>query len=252
MSGSRNTAGRLIGWIGKALSRALRLIAGGAVVGAITLHDASAADRRSTAADPTKPMPFDLPAQPLASALESYSVSSGWQVLYNSRLAAGRQSSAVKGEITPGVALRMLLAGTGLMPQYRAVDGAILIPDPMATLAPNEIADEVDPSLKGYYGLIQTKLERAFCASAAIRAEGYRIALGFWIGPSGTVTRMMLLSSSGRSDIDESFDRAVRSLVIGAAPPAGFAQPVVLLVTPELVGKCGAADPGIGPIRTAQ
>jgi hypothetical protein len=252
LAGSRNIARRLICSSGKVLSRALRLVAGGALVGAIALHSAAGADRRNTAADPTKPMPFDLPAQPLASALESYSVSSGWQVIYNGRLTAGRQSSAVKGDFTPGAALRMLLAGTSLIPQYRAVDGAILVPDPMATLGPDEIADNVAPSLKGYYGLIQTKLERAFCASPPIRVGAYRVALGFWIGSSGTVTRMVLLSSSGRADIDDSFDRAVRSLAIGMAPPAGFAQPVVLLVTPELVGKCGAVDTRMRPIRTAQ
>jgi hypothetical protein len=239
-------------WSGKTLRWTLRLIAGSALVGAIASNDAAGADGRSTAADPTMAMPFDLPAQPLASALESYSVSSGWQVMYNGRLAAGRHSSAVKGEFTPGAALRMLLAGTGLMPEYKAVDGAILIPDPMATLAPAEIADDVDPSLRRYFGLIQTKLERAFCASPALRAGAYRVALGFWIGSSGAVTRMVLLSSSGRADIDDSFDRAVRSLAIGAGPPAGFAQPVVLLVTPELVNKCSAVDMTTHPVRAAQ
>lgn len=174
-------------------------------MGAMALHSAAGADRRSTAADPTKPMSFDLPAQPLASALENYSVSSGWQIIYNGRLAAGRQSSAVKGLFTPDAALRRLLAGTGLIPQYKSADGVILVPDPMAALAPNEIADEVDPSLKSYYGLIQTKLEQAFCASPLIRAGAYRVTLGFWIGSSGTVTRMVQLSSSGRADVDESF-----------------------------------------------
>src|SRR6202000_1759255 len=122
-----------------------------------------------------------------------------------------------------------------------------LAPDPMASLAPEEIADNVNPSLKGYFGLIQTQLARAFCASDQIRAGAYRIALSFWIGPSGNVTQLALLSSTGRADIDERFGQAVGSLALGAAPPAGLSQPVVLLVTPDLVSKCDGADTGAHP-----
>ncbi len=244
----RSAAGWALCRDSKALYGALRLIAGVALVGAAAVQGALAEDRRGAAADLTGTIAFDLPAQRLEAALEAYSVASGWQVVYNASLAARRRSSDVKGEFTPDAALRTLLAGTGLMPQYKAADGAILVPDPMATLGPDEIADDVGPSLKNYYGLIQTGLKRAFCASRQIRTGAYRIALGFWIGPSGAVTRVTQLGSTGRADIDESFNRAVGSLSIGAAPPAGFNQPVVLLVTPDLVGKCNAADAGMHPI----
>ena len=231
----------------KALYGALRLIAAIALVGAAALHGALADDRRGTTADPTRAIAFDLPAQPLESALEAYSVASGWQVVYNASLAARRRSSDVKGDFTPDAALRALLAGTGLMPQYKAADGAILVPDPMATLAPDDIADVVDPSLKDYYGLVQTGLKRVLCASRQIRTGSYRIALelldriahGDACGASG---------STGRVDIDESFNRAVGRSPSGAAPPAGFSQPVVLLVTPDLVAKCNAVDASMPPI----
>ncbi len=211
-----------------------------------------AAERSGREANPTRQILFDVPAQPLESALESYSVTSGWQVIYNGSLEDGRRSSDLKGSFTPDAALRELLAGTGLIPQYKAVDSVILVPDPMAALAPDEIADDVDPSLRSYYGLIQTALTRAFCASPQIRTGSYRMAVSFWIGKSGTVTRMAPLNSTGRSDIDESFSRAVGSLSVGAAPPAGFAQPVVLLVTPDLVGKCSAPDPNMQSVGTTQ
>lgn len=246
------TAGRFFRRDTKALSRVLRLIAGIALVSATAVQGAVAEDRDAGAADPTKPIAFELPAQPLASALESYSVISGWQVIYNGGLEADRRSSDVRGDFTPDAALRKLLAGTGLMPQYKAADSVILVPDPMATLAPDEIADDVDPSLRSYYGHIQTALERALCMSAQIRAGSYRVAFSLWIGPSGTVTRLALLSSTGRVDIDEKFIRAIGSLSVDAGPPAGFAQPVVLLVTPDLVGKCGAPVLTVPPIRATQ
>jgi hypothetical protein len=236
----------------KALCRTLRLVAGIALVGTTSAQGTAALDQRRGAAEPAKLMMFDLPAQPLASALESYSVASGWQVIYNASLAIGRRSSDVKGNFTPDFALRLLLAGTDLMPQYKAADGVLLVPDPTATLAPDEMADDVDASFKDYYGLIQTGLKHAFCASPQIRSGSYRISFGFWMGSSGTVVRMALLSTTGRADIDEGFERAVRSLSVGAAPPAGFAQPVVLLVTPDLLGKCDRIDSSVQPIRAVQ
>ena len=51
-------------------------------------------------------MTFDLPVQPLVSALETYGAVSGWQVVYDGALAKGRQSAAVKGRFAPDVALR--------------------------------------------------------------------------------------------------------------------------------------------------
>jgi hypothetical protein len=233
---------------GAAVARSLRWSAVATLLlGALTLP--AVADQRSAAADPARPMAFDLPAQPLASALEGYSIASGWQVIYNGSLADGRRSTGVKGEFTPDAALRLLLAGTGLAPHYKAADSVILQPDPNAAPRPAATADTVDPALEDYYGLIQTGLQRALCASPQIRTGGYRLALGFWIGASGSVTRAALLGSTGRADIDASFEQAVRSLSIGAAPPVGFAQPVVLLVTPDLVARCGAAGAPVQPAR---
>jgi outer membrane biosynthesis protein TonB len=73
--------------------------------------------------------------------------------------------------------------------------------------------------------------------------------IGFWMGSSGTVTRTALVTSTGRTDIDQAFDRAVRTLSIGEAPPAGFEQPFYIMVTPDLLDQCGAADTGLQPIR---
>ena len=147
----------------------------------------------------------------------------------------------------PAAALNMLLAGTGLVPQYVAADGVILIPDPTMTAAM-----PVNPtaSFRGYYGRIQAGLKRAFCADLQIRSGAYRIVLGFWIGPSGTVTRAQALGSTGKPEVDAAFDRAVSTLSIGTPPPDGFDQPVVILVTPDLVRQCDVA--GVGLERVAR
>jgi hypothetical protein len=186
------------------------------------------------------PIAFDLPAQPLAAAIEGYSVASGWQVIYDASLAAGRRSAGVSGRFTPAAALRLLLAGTGLHPETMAADGVLLRPDPTDAIrqAP---PIETDARLREYYGLVQTNLKRTLCADDQFRSGGYRIALGVWVGRSGEITRAVPLGSTGHPEIDAAFDRAARRVAVGLPPPAGFEQPMVILVTPDLAAQCNAA-----------
>jgi hypothetical protein len=244
---SSRIVAQLFCWNANVLYRALCLAIGVVLIGVVAVHDATAAEGdRSVASN--GPITFDLPAQPLVSALERYSIASGWQVIYDADLATGRRSTGVKGNFAPAIALRMLLAGTGLTPQYMAADGVMLVADPTATAA---LPGDAASLFRAYYGRIQMGLKRAFCADRQIRSGRYRIAFGFWIGSSGTVTRAIALGSTGKTDIDEAFDRAVHTLSIGDPPPAGFSQPVVILVTPELVGQCDTADAGTRPVRAS-
>lgn len=56
---------------------------------------------------------FDIPAQPLASALEAFAEQSGLQVAYAGGAGGGIRSAAVAGRLAPAEALRQLLAPTG-------------------------------------------------------------------------------------------------------------------------------------------
>jgi TonB family protein len=217
------------------LSFAVAAIAGDS---AAASEDAIAKGKDGEAPKPGTAIAFDLPAQPLAQALEQYSVLSGLQVVYDGSLTVGRTSTLVKATVTPETALRMLLNGTGLSPRYMATDGFVLIP---GAVAPDPPVNSVPPVVAGwYYGRIQSRLEQAFCSGNGIGSGGYRIALAVWIGPTGAVTRSVLLGSTGTPALDTAIDRTVRGLAIGAPPPNGFAQPVTLLVTPELTQDCGA------------
>lgn len=57
---------------------------------------------------------YDLPAQPLGSALESFARLSGWQVGYPAALTAGKAAPALEGRLAPAEALSRLLGGSGL------------------------------------------------------------------------------------------------------------------------------------------
>lgn len=193
---------------------------------------------------------FDVPAQPLISALETYGAISGWQVVYDAALVTGRQSTAVKGTFTPEIALRKLLAGTDLSPRYMAADGFVLVPE----AAPRGDGVNTAPrdAVLSYYGRIQAGFRQTFCTDRGVRLGGYRAAVSLWISPSGVVSRAALLDSTGDTDLDAVLNRGVSRMNIGESPPAGFAQPVIMVITPDVVRDCltgqqGAQRPGAGP-----
>src|SRR6185437_8276817 len=73
------------------------------------------------AADLSSVTPFDIPPQPLPSALLAYSSQSGVQITSSAEMLEGKQSPGVIGSFTARAALDRLLAGTGL--RYDVVDG---------------------------------------------------------------------------------------------------------------------------------
>lgn len=175
---------------------------------------------------------FDIPSQPLAAALEAYSVTAKREVVYNGKLAMGRQSAAVQGTFTPEAALQRLLEGSGLRPRYMAADAFVLVPTPAdKTTLPVNTASAA--SVAQYYGLIQAGLRQSFCADSRTQPGSYRVAVSFWIEGDGRVSRALLLGTTGTRDLDARIERAFRALAIGEPPPNGFAQPVTLVITPQ-------------------
>lgn len=80
------------------------------------------------AASSDAPLIFQIPAQSLATALQAYGQRAGVQVLYESELAAGRQSVAVEGEYASDRALKLLLSATDLEVHYIRPDAITLSP----------------------------------------------------------------------------------------------------------------------------
>jgi iron complex outermembrane recepter protein len=61
-----------------------------------------------------QPVDFDIPAQPLSSALTAFGTQSGYQVSVDQGALTNQRSTAVSGRITPDEALRRMLTATGL------------------------------------------------------------------------------------------------------------------------------------------
>ena len=68
---------------------------------------------------------FDIPAQPLASAVNAFGRQSGLQVTLAASTSRGINAQAVSGNLTPDQALARMLAGTGV--NYRIANGTAVI-----------------------------------------------------------------------------------------------------------------------------
>lgn len=69
---------------------------------------------------------FDIPAQPLSSALTLFGRQAGLQVAVDTALVAGLQTQGVEGSFTPAQALAQLLAGTDITYQFTDADTVTL------------------------------------------------------------------------------------------------------------------------------
>lgn len=80
-----------------------------------------------TIAGATQTTSFQIPAQPLSSAINAFIRQSGWQISYSSELAAGKTSTAVSGSMTPAAALQRMVEGTGVTVRISGPGSAALV-----------------------------------------------------------------------------------------------------------------------------
>ncbi len=106
-----------------------------ALIGVSTAHDADAAIKRTT----------DIPAQPLAPALQTLIKERDIQLVYRAELIGDRRTGGASGELTAIEALSQLLSGTGLTYKYLDDRTVTILPLP----AGSADSDEMSPSLGG-------------------------------------------------------------------------------------------------------
>ncbi|WP_160000046.1 TonB-dependent siderophore receptor [Roseomonas sp. 18066] len=113
----------------KTSDRAARLLAITLAAAAAPLAIAQAqAPSQAAAAAPRR---FDIPAQPLGSALAAFGRQAGLQVTAEAGAVADLQSQPVAGTLAPEEALRRLLSGTGVSWRFGA-EGTVLLTRPPA------------------------------------------------------------------------------------------------------------------------
>lgn len=205
---------------------------------------------------------FDIAAQPLGDALDSYSRRTGIAVLMDQRYAQ-RQSAAVRGAYAAGAALQGLLEGTGLQSRlsdaqavivYAAAGAAAAAADlpPAAVVAAADIpgATQGGGDHAAYVSRLQHVLLGLLCRAAQTRPGGYRLALQLYLNRAGVVDRVHLLDSTGLRARDTAIARLLLGMRVGAAPLPSMPQPVSILLLPQGPGSevdCASAPAGAAP-----
>ena len=193
----------------------------------------------------SEPIAFNIPAQPLSNALHTYSRRVGVQVLYDTRSAAGHQSVAVEGSLTPEEALRRLLGNTDL--QVRRV-GA----DAITLVAPIPVEQDVPPidplrgadlslgelrvraalqtndteRLADYSDTVRTEIQRALQQNPHSATGNYRAVLDLWIDSTRRIRKAALLRPTGDEVRDRAITTTLQALTISRPTPAGAPQPI--------------------------
>lgn len=189
------------------------------------------------------PIEFYIPVQPLVSALRLYGDTTGREAIYKANLATGRIAGHVQGVLTPTEALDRLLAGTGLSARFVA-DGAFVLSAPPPAVR-TAITPTQSSAHRRYYALIQESLLDSLCQHGSARPGRYRMIAVFWIAPSGAVEDALRVGTTGTVDVDQQIDAMLRGMRFSEPPPAGFAQPVRIMIVPHTQGvtpACAGAD----------
>ncbi|WP_024508963.1 STN domain-containing protein [Bradyrhizobium sp. ARR65] len=186
---------------------------------------------------------FDIPAQPLASALISFADRSGMTALVDEQLVSGLQSSPVNGRLSPSDALRIILAGTGFSIHYSGDNAFTLGRASQETSQMAQPANAHRVEYDIYFSQLQGALEWTLCRNDEIRPGPYRAAFQIWIGDRGAVEALHLLGSTG----DEARDLAITAVLTNASvavPPRELPQPFTVILQQKAASRsCTGKSP---------
>jgi hypothetical protein len=195
----------------------------------------AASEGRVTPIRASGQLAFDIPAQPLLSALEAYSSVTGIETVYDSAVARGRRSTAVQGKFVAEDALRTMLIGTSLSARSISQDAFTV----ELQQAPAQAATDQTPDTsehRSYFGLIQAGLERAFCKDNQIRPGSYRVVLKFTIAANGQIRQPSVVGTTGSEDRDRMVLQTLENVSLGSSPPADLQQPIMMVILPQSSG----------------
>jgi iron complex outermembrane receptor protein len=104
---------------------------------------ARAQDTESQVGQASRPSSFNIPAQPLASALTAFGRQAGLQVIVDPAVVEGRSSAGVSGTLTAEEALGRILAGTGISYRFTSANSVTIAAAGQSGLPPGVM--QLDP-----------------------------------------------------------------------------------------------------------
>ena len=222
--------------IAHAMMRAFRYFRRAAMVAGTIALAASALNAQEASASSATPRDYEISAQSLDVALNTYIRASGAQVLYETALTMGKRSMDVKGTFTPEVALNTLLSGTGLVAHRTDVDAFVITLAPAGIASPS--ASTIRPDAR-FMTALQIGILEALCRTSRTQPGEYKVAIELWIASTGSVQRSALVGSTGDAERDRALLSALRNTSIRMAPPAGLPQPFILTIGPRSPRETG-------------
>ncbi len=192
---------------------------------------------------------FNIPSQPLATAIQAFSQASGVEVLYESSITAGRRSAPVEGRLTAQHALDQLLGTAGFSIRFTRPNAVVLaqpsakddLPATRAAAHFDLLLDTIrvtasaeppsDGQLHEFSEIVQSEVGAMLRKDARIRSGNYRIRVKLWIDPSRAVRHAELAQSTGDQVRDAAIETALQGFVISRVPPPNTPQPVRVIVS---------------------
>jgi hemoglobin/transferrin/lactoferrin receptor protein len=189
---------------------------------------------------------FNIPAQPLASALNAFGRQSGLQVTLAASTSRGVAAQAVSGNLTPDQALARMLAGTGV--NYRIANGTAVIGTPAnasgdvpaegaTTLRP--IVLQGQPGAEGDVGETVIGPEQLERINPSDLADVFREQAGIQVGSSLPMSQKVYVHGVEETNLAVSIDGARQNNKV-------FHHNATNLIDPSLL-KAVDVDAGIAP-----
>ncbi len=191
----------------------------------------ASSDRRMGSAPNAALMLFDLPRMALHDALQQYSSITGRSVLYDASQVAGRKSSPVVGRFTVDAALQALISSSGMQTRFASHDAFMLVPISARKASP--AARPASPTAYPiFYGQLQARVTRSLCTDATLESGNYRLALRFRVNAAQAIEQLQV-HATGRPELEPRIHARLDGLPVGALPPRGLSQPILLLIQPQ-------------------
>lgn len=201
------------------------------------------------ASDKAKLFLFNIPAQPLQSALIAFAGIVGTQIIYDSKLARNARARAVVGLFTADTALRLMIEGTeftivsagpdvalvplaeiraGRWPGESSNGETTLVLDTLYVAVPS--GAEERPDFSDYGQLVRAAIRRTLTYRPETARRIYNARFEIWIDPKGAVGEARLTRSSGGAGMDTALKQVIKQIVVDRPPPRGMPQPIYITV----------------------
>jgi TonB family protein len=194
-------------------------------------RSAGGTDQRSDTSG--APFEFDIPSQPLSTALDRFAGTTHLSIVIPSDMVRDRISARVRGRMTADDALQQLLAGTGLEPERQAMPGGTAyILKPAAVPVPR-VGRAALIDRPAYAGMVQSRIWQALCDDARTAPGDYRLVFEFRLDPAGHVDDPHLYTSTGDTGRDAAVLRALRRVQVDPPPAELASQSMIMSLLPD-------------------